>query len=167
MATVSHLLHPEAAQYLSTAFPQLVKANGTSFPVAGLAFDAAAAENAYWKTRALRYGTGNLTLTIDWYADTASTGVVRWIAAIAAVTPDTDSGDIETKALATAQSVDDTHLGTTGQRLHRASLTITNLDSLAADDVVFVRVGREANHANDTMAGDAIMVLATLAYSDT
>lgn len=167
MATVSHLLHPEAAQFAASAFPQLVRNTGTNFPVSGLAHDAAAAEDAYWKLRALRYGTGNLTIAIDWYADTASTGGVIWRAAAAAITPDIDTQDVETKALATANTVTDTHLGTTGQRLHRATITVTNLDSLALDDDIWVRIGRDAAAAGDTMAGDAVLTLATLSYSDT
>jgi len=69
--------------------------------------------------------------------------------------------------LATANTVTDTHLGTTGQRLHRASVTVSNLDSLAANDDLWVRIARDANNASDTMTGDAILVLATVSYSDT
>lgn len=167
MATVYQFLGPDAAQFASSAFPALVKNNGTNFPVLGLAHDAASIENAYWLIRAQNYGSGNLTLELDWYADTASTGVVRWGCQIAAVTSDSDTQDVETKAFATAQTVDDTHLGTTGQRAHRATIAVSNLDSLANGDLVWVKIYREANHANDTMTGDAILLLATLSYSDT
>lgn len=167
MATVSRELHPEGAQFLATAFPMIIRNLGTNFPVSALGYDAATSESAYWKLRALLYGSGNLTLDIDWYADTASSGAVVWQAAIAAITADTDTQDVETKAFATAQQVTDTHLGTTGQRLHRVSLTISNLDSLAANDDVWVRITRLGADAADTMAGDAFLVLATLSYSDT
>lgn len=167
MATVTHQLHPEGAAFLATAFPQFVKNNGTNFPVTGLAFDAAADEAAFWKFRATSYGAGNLTVTIDWYADTASSGDVIFDVQIAAITPDTDSQDVETDGLATANSVTDSHLGTTGQRVHRASVTVSNLDSLAADDLVWLRLNRDANNGSDTMSGDAIVLLVTVAYSDT
>jgi hypothetical protein len=167
MATVYRELHPEAAQFLASVFPQLAKVNGTNFPVSSLAFDAAADEAAYWKLEAANYGSGNLTARLFWYADTASSGVVRWEAAIAAVTPDTDTQDVETKALATATTTDDTHLGTTGQRLHQCDVTISNLDSIAARDVVWVRIRRIGSNAADTMTGDAMLALATLSYSDT
>lgn len=167
MATVSRDLAPEDAVFGSAAGPAYKKINGTNFPVSGLYYDAGADESAYFKLRALRYGSGNLTLDLDWYADTASSGDVIWGAQIAAITTNTDSQDVETDGLATASTVTDTHLGTTGQRLHRCTITISNLDSLAADDDVWLRIYRDADAAGDTMTGDAILTLATLSYSDT
>ena len=166
MADVYQQLDPGAAQFLSTAFPALVK-NGANFPVVGLAYDAAADEAAYWEWRAINYASGNVTVGIDWYADTASSGNIVWSVQLAAITPDTDSGDVETKALATANTVTDSHLGTTGQRLHRATVTVSNLDSLAANDEVWIRIARDADNASDTMTGDAVLVGATVSYLST
>lgn len=166
MATVFQEFDPAAAHLLSTAFPALVR-NGTNFPVTALAYDAAVDEAAFWGFRAINYGSGNLTVAIDWYADTASSGDVIWGVQIAAITPDTDTQDTETKALATANTVTDTHLGTTGQRLHRATVTVSNLDSIANGDDVWMRVYRDADAAGDTMTGDALLVKVTVSYSDT
>jgi hypothetical protein len=152
---------------LATAFPQLVKTNGTNFPVSGLAYDASTEESAFWKLVAENYGSGNLTLNLFWYADSASSGDVIFGAAIAVITPNTDSQDVETKAFATANTATDTHLGTTGQRLHQVAITISNLDSIAANDVVWLKIYRDADAAGDTMTGDAILVAAELTYSDT
>lgn len=167
MATVKHTLLPEEAQFLATAFPAYVKTNGTNFPVSGLAFDAATDEAAFWKFIAQNYGSGNLTVNIYWYADTASANDVIFDVQIAAITANTDTQDIETDGLATVQSVTDSHLGTTGQRLHLATVTVSNLDSLAADDLVFLRLNRDANNGSDTMTGDAIVVAVEVTYSDT
>lgn len=169
MATVRQILAPEEAQFLTSAFPQLIRPAGTNFPVFGLAYDASTDEAAFWKLRAMAYGSGNLTLNLAWYADTASTGNVVWEAQIAAITPNTDTQDVETDGLATLNYVQDTHLGTTGQRLHECTITISNLDSLAAGDVVWLRIARDANgtNATDDMAGDAILTLSELTYSDT
>jgi hypothetical protein len=167
MATVRQTFYPNGAEYLATAFPALVKNNGTNSPVKSLAFDAAATETAFWDWTATAYGSGNVTCYVVWYADTASSGVVRWDAAIAAITPDVDTQDVETKAFATSTSFDDTHLGTTGQRLHIATIVITNLDSLAADDEVQLKLSRLGAHANDTMTGDALVTKVRLTYSDT
>ncbi|MBI5035560.1 MAG: hypothetical protein HZB51_34140 [Chloroflexi bacterium] len=166
MTTTIQLL-PESAQFLGSAFPQYLKNSGSSFPVSGLAFDAATDESAFWKFKAINYTSGNLTLDIFWYADTASSANVVWEAQISAITPDTDTQDIETDGLATLNYVSDAHLGTTGQRLHKATITISNLDSLAADDIVHLRIARDANgtNATDDMTGDAILVMATLSYS--
>jgi hypothetical protein len=167
MATVSRDLAPEDAVFGSAAAPAYKKINGSNFPVSGLYFDAGADESAYFKLRALRYGSGNLTLDLDWYADTATSGAVIWGAQIAAITPDSDTQDVETDGMATAATVTDSHLGTTGQRLHRATITISALDSLAADDDVWLRIYRDADAGGDTLAGDAVLTLATLSYSDT
>jgi hypothetical protein len=169
MATVYHHLLPEEAQYLATAFPQYVKNNGTNFPVSGLAYDAGdnSNEKAFWKLIAVNYGSGDLTLDIFWYADTASSGDVLWSASISAITPNTDTQDIETDGLATASTVTDSHLGTTNQRLHKATITVSNLDSLAANDHVTISIMRDTTAANaDTMTGDTILVVAILSYSD-
>jgi hypothetical protein len=167
MATVSQLLLPEEAQFLGSSFAQFNKVNGTNLPVASLAYDATATEYAFWKWVAFNYGSGNITVDLVWYADTASTGVVRWEVAMAAITPDADTQDVETDTLATAQTVDDTHLGTVGQRLHRASVAIAGLDSVAAGDECWLRVGRIGGNAADTMAGDALLTSVRLSYSDT
>ncbi|MFI7630255.1 hypothetical protein [Microbispora rosea] len=167
MATVRQVLLPEAAQYLSSSFPAFDKVNGTNFPVARLLYDPSADEAAYWHLEALAYGSGNITVDIDWYAVNATSGVVRWGVALAAITPETDTTDAETKALATEQTVDDTHLGTTSRRIMRATLTLSNLDSIAAGDEAWLRVRRIGSATADTLANDAALTMIRLSYSDT
>jgi len=167
MGTVYQELDPRAASFLASAFPALVHANGTNFPVDGLAFDAASDEAAFFKWIATNYGSGNITLEIDWYADTATSGDAIFGAQLSAITPNTDTQDVETDGLATANTVTDTHLGTTGQRIHTCSITISNLDSIAAGDLVHLRLYRDADAAGDTMTGDAIVCGLRLSYSDT
>lgn len=167
VSTVTHVFDPAGGLLRSTAFPALVQANGTTIPVRGLAFDPDTEEAAFFRFLAVSYGSGNLTVTVDWYADTASSGDVIWGAALAAITPDADTQDVETDGLATAATVTDTHLGTTGQRLHRVTITVSSLDSLAADDDVTLRIYRDADDAADTMTGDAVLVRLTVSYSAT
>lgn len=167
MATVYHEFFARDGALRSTAFPQLVQADGTNIPVAGYAFDAATDEAVFFDFRAINYGSGNLTVDLDWYADTATSGNIVWGAQLAAITPDTDSQDVETDSLATANTVTDSHIGTVGQRLHRASITVSNLDSLASGDDVRLRIYRDADNASDTMTGDAILTRVTVSYSDT
>lgn len=167
MATVRMFLDPANAYGLATAFPNFTKINGTNLPVAGLAYDASTQENGFWQFPILSYGSGNITATVYWYADTASSGGVVWGGSIRAVTPDSDTQDVETDALATETNVADTHLGTTGQRLHQAPITISNLDSVASLDLVTLRLSRLTANGSDTMTGDAIVVAVVLSYSDT
>lgn len=167
MATNKQVLLPEEAQFLGSAFPAFDKVNGTNFPVSRLLYDAAVDEGAFWFLEATNYGAGNITVDLIWYATNATTGVVRWGVSIAAITPDSDSQDVETKALATEQTVDDTHLGTTSKRLHKATITVSNLDSVAAGDWVVIRVRRIGSNGADTMANDVALAQVRLAYSDT
>lgn len=167
MATVPGPIYAGEADFLPTLMPQLVKL-GTNYPDLGLAFDAANDEQAFWDLDVEKYASGNPTLEIEWVADTAITGDVVLEAAIACITPEADTQDITTKALATAQSVTDSHLGTTARRLHRATITITNLDSLAPGDKLKLRVRRLGNSSgSDTMVGDLIIVKMVFKYSDT
>ena len=165
MATITHQFDIQAGKLRTTLFPALVQANGTNYPVPGYAFDAAVDEAVFFQLVATDYGSGNPVLRIFWYADTATANDVVWGAQIAALTPG-DSQDIEADALATAQTVTDAAPGTVGFMV-RADLTITNLDSLAADDWVTLRLYRDADNGADDMAGDAIVVGLTLEYSDT
>lgn len=169
MATVYQQLTPEGASFLSTNFPQYKKVNGTNFPVTALYYDATTDEAAFWKFYANNYGSGNVTLTLFWYADTASSASVVWEAQLSCITPDADTQDVETDGLATLNFVQDTHLGTTGQRVHTCAITISNLDSLASGDLVHIRIARDANgtSATDDMTGDAALLLAVASYSDT
>lgn len=158
-------LTPGAAEYLAANFPQLNKINGTNIPVTALFFDAATKESAFWRFQISNYAGGNLTLTLLWYADTASASDVIWGCKIAAITPDTDTQDIETDGQASAQTVTDTHLGTTGQRLHTCAITISNLDSLASGDDLSIEVYRDAAAGGDTMTGDAGLVYGVVTWS--
>lgn len=168
MATVKHEFVPRDFVPASSNGGRFKAVAGTNFPVLGTYFDASTQQTVYVFFRAMSYGSGNLTLTLNWYADTASSGDVIWGAAIAAITPDTDTQDIEVnKAFDTATTVTDSHLGTTGQRVHTCAITISNLDSLAANDYVALKLYRDAANGSDTMTGDAIIVMAELSYSDT
>ena len=169
MATVAQYLAPEEAASGASAFPQYIKSSGTNFPVTGLAYDATAAETAYWKFQPINYGSGNITCDVIWYADTSTTSThgVTWQVAIAAITPGTDTTNVETKAFATAQSAS-TDLGSTNaQKLMKTTITISNLDSIAAVDEVWLSVNRLVSDANDDLTGDAILTSVRLAYSDT
>ena len=168
MATIyAPILQPENAAFPTSNFPTFNVTQGTNFPVSYLAYNDTADQDAFWKIPVISYGSGNLTLDIFWYADTASTNAVVWGAAIAAITPTTDSQDVETKAFATESTVTTSHLGTTGQREHKSTITISNLDSIATGDTLWIRVRRTGSSGSDTMTGDALFLMALLTYSDT
>jgi hypothetical protein len=168
MATVELPLAPGEAQFAASAFPQFVKTNGTNFPVVGLAYDATTAESAYWQFVPVAYGSGNITCDVVWYADTSTTAAhgVAWQVAVAAITPNVDTTNVETKAFATAQQAS-TDLGSTNaQKLMLTSIAISNLDGLAARDEVWLRITRLVTDAADDLTGDAIVTSVRLSYSD-
>jgi hypothetical protein len=170
MATVYIDIPVETAIPASTNGAQHKVVDGSNFAVRSIAFDGGSTdESVYFNLGKLaNYGSGNPTLSIDWYADTATTGNVVFGAAMAVITPNTDTQDVETKAFATANTQQDSHLGTTGQRLHTVDLVISNLDSLANGDDVWLHFFRKASDTtNDTMAGDALVTALRLSYSDT
>lgn len=166
MATVKLILTPSDADFPTTNPPAPTLVQGTNFPVAGLAFDTTTQETVFFSFVGLNYGSGNITCRVYWYADTATTGAIVFGASLAAITPNTDTQDIETKAFAVENTATDTHLGTTGQRDHHFDITISNLDSIAADDEVWLRLRRIPADAGDTMGGDAIVTKVVLSYSD-
>lgn len=149
----------------NTNSAQYYNVDGTNYPVTGYAFDAATDEDIFATFSAVGYGSGNLTVKLTWYADTATSNNCVWGAAIAAITASTDTQNIETDGLGTAATATDA-AGANAQSLQEASITVSSLDSLAAGDFVTLRVYRDANNASDTMAGDAILTQIVIEYSD-
>lgn len=167
MAEVTVELRPEHAEYdPGIAFPQLRRVDGVNFAFATLMYDAAVPESCFFFFRAARYGSGDLSIDFEWIAEFATMGQVVWGAALGAVTPDADAGALNLKALAAAQTVIDVHLGTNEKRLHRATLTLSNLDGLAEDDYVVLKIFRDATSGSDTLIGDAGLCKVAVRYSD-
>lgn len=167
MPTVYQALEPGDASFPTSNPAQPTEVQGTNFPVRGLAFDPTTQETAYFPFQAINYGSGNITCAVHWYADTATANSIVFGASLAAITPNTDTQDVETKAFAIENTASDTHLGTTGQRAHQFDITISNLDSIASGDWVCLRLRRVPADASDTMTGDAIVTRVLLSYSDT
>lgn len=147
-------------------FAQYKAVAGTNFPVESLAFDATTEETAFFTFPAINYGSGNLTVYIDWYADSASSGGVVFGASLAAITPNTDTQDIETKAFDTEVTAADTHLGTTGQRIHEFSIDLSELDDVAAGDLCVLRIRRKVSDGSDDMTGDCLVTGILVEYTD-
>lgn len=106
------------------------------------------------------YSSGG-TLRLKWRANTAISGDVVWKGAIA---PTIDlSTDDKDKVFNTVGTVTSTAPGTLDQaREATIALTMTNV---VASRAVTVMIGRDADNASDTMAGDAVLVAAVLEYT--
>lgn len=169
MATVKVPLLPGPYVIPSSNYPQSIPLAGSNFSREVLSFDGTTAETVYFQFDAINYGSGNLTVRIRWSTPAATTsGDVIFGAAIAAITPDTDTTDIETKAFGTAATVTDSHLGTTAKRVMTTTITISSLDSIAADDHCFLKFYRDAANVLDTInAVDVRVESIRLEWSDT
>lgn len=167
MAMIVHEFQPQDGVPPTSGYASFDVVAGTNFVIPCLDFDASTDESILWFFNATGYGSGNLTVQVQWYADTASSGDVIWAAQLACITPNTDTQDIETKAFGTANTVTDSHLGTTNQRLHSADITLSNTDSIAAGDYCVLKIYRDADAGGDTLTGDASLVKLVVSYSDT
>lgn len=169
MGTVVHALTPFDASFPGANPAGFKVVAGTNFPVESLAFDASTEETCYFKFRAVKYAGGDVTVRLRWYADTASSGGVAFGASVAAITPNTDTQDIETKAFDTETVGTDSHIGTTGQRLHETTITVpaADTDGMAEDDWCVLRLARKVADGGDDMTGDAHVVACDIEYSDT
>jgi hypothetical protein len=143
----------------TTLFAVLTRRVGASAPAEGInvwAFDAA----TIWYLDFLCVlrglsASGGLTFTLPWTAATATTGVTRWGIAIRRLQAGTD--DIDVAHTYDYNVLDATAPATSGFVLYSeiAFTTGVDMDSWANNELAIVRVRREANHANDTMAGNA------------
>src|ERR1044071_7615930 len=118
------------------------------------AFDGTTEETmVFGPLRAVRYGSGSVTARIRWGGASATSGDVKWGVSLACITPDNDTGSVASKAFATEATVVDTHLGTTADREMTTSVALSgaSLDSIAADDEVYVQIARKAADVLDTM----------------
>lgn len=169
MATVSLGFDPAGARLFSSGIPELVLINGTGTipdPTMGYAMDAAADEYFYFVFKVRNYGSGNLTLNVDWYSRSGSTtGDIVLSGAIGCLTSG-DTQSVESKTLATATTATSTVNGT-AKGPKTGAVTISNLDSITNGDVVKLRVGRVGSNGSDTMSGDAIIYWVEIQYSDT
>ena len=97
----------------------------------------------------------------------ATTGSVRFEGFVMAVT-DGDAQDVDADAFAATNSAGDTVPGTAGF-LGEFTITLTNADSLAANDFVVIRLNRDADGTTgtDDATGDCEVVAATLEYTTT
>lgn len=161
MGTVSVPIDISAARPDSTNTPELVFIAGTNFPQAGYAFPQSSSKAIYLQFRSLQYGSGNLTLVLRSYSRSGSTtGTVTWTAALAAVSSG-DAVSLEAKSFATSQNASST-VNSTAKGDTSTSITISNLDSLANGDDVWIKVTR----TDTSVTGDMILIGGDLSWSD-
>jgi hypothetical protein len=160
MATVAQIFEPKGFDLFSSNQPLMVLDNGTNFPASGYQFTANS-QAMYRRWTAYAYLSGNVTCRVRWRS-TSTTGNAQFSAAIAAITPG-DAQSVLTKALATATTTT-TAVGGTASMVNTTDVTISNLDSLAADDEVWLVISRGAS---TTVASGPVIESVTVIYAST
>lgn len=145
------IFKPFSAEFPSTNFPQILLSNRR--PV--LAFDATTSETCYWTAAAPTGITGTWTAVISYAMASATTGGVAFDIQVEAIT----SGDaIDTDATTsfdTANTGTDAGVPGTAGYMEQISVTLTNMDSVAAADYLRFSLARAVANATDTATGDA------------
>lgn len=120
-----------------------------------LEFDTTTQETIIFAGRIPRnYGGGNLVVSVDWMAATATSGTGGWDVTFER---DADGGDdMDADSFATAQTITAATVPATSGVIKTTSVTATagaaGTDSVAAGDSFRLRVRRDV--ANDTATGD-------------
>ncbi len=146
----------------------LYYADGTNYPIMGLEFPAGTDAEAGipFELREDYPGAGeSLIFTIEWHVNgTATTGTVQWDCQVGAITPETDTTDVEADALGTEATAQDTHLGTTAQRLHSIDVTVTDEQSAEVGDAMMLYVRRDVSE--DSVADPIVIKRILVGYDD-
>jgi hypothetical protein len=100
-----------------------------------------------------------LTVKLHWIAATATTGKVKWGVQFERMNTDLDADSFDTEA---NNGTGDTTSGTSGI-VTVSTITTANIDGLTAQDGFRLRIWRRpSDTTNDTMSGDAQLVLVHL-----
>lgn len=130
-----------------------------------LNFDAGQTEQVTWQLVMPANYASAPVLKVQYKMASATSGDIVLDSRIAAVTPG-DSTDVDAKAFGSANTATQTVAGTAGY-LKEVSITLTNADSLAAGDLIFVYLARTGAAAGDTATGDCEVVGVSLSYTTT
>lgn len=154
----------------NNAAPQLTRIKGSeSAPAKHImvaAFDAATDEHLWFQFRMPSdYASGG-AVKLLWMTNTASGNSVVWGTRIGAITPADADTPVE-HAEAAASTTTTAGNATEARRLIETAITLANLDSVAAGDLVALLVYRDADNGSDTLAADAELIAVVLEYTTT
>lgn len=123
-----------------------------------LAFDAATDEAAVFSSvMPDHYGAGGINVVLLWRATSATSGNVVWTVAVER--QDDEVLDTDADSFATAISATAATPATSGM-IQYTTIALSNaqIDGLLKNERFRLRITRDADHASDTMAGDAELV---------
>lgn len=136
--------------------------DGDNFPVSGLGFPVGDLRYAFYYGYLPDY-VSTLTIDLLWtQTGSPATGSVSWISGVAAITPG-DVTRLADKAFATGNFQNSSALA--DQLVQKTTITVTNTDSLAAGDLLIVRIYREPSLV--TCGGTAVLIAVSINYTGT
>lgn len=149
MATTRAVLTPLSAEFPASAYAALTTVNARP----ALAFDAATDESVLWTFIAWQGISGALTAVLTLSGNAASANSTYWEVSLEAV----GAGESATTDSFATVNTGNVAMDATQGETSSLSITLTNDDSIAAGDLVRIRVTRDANHASDNFAADAYL----------
>lgn len=120
-----------------------------------LAFDASSVESASWTFRAPQGLSGSLSLVVSYFMASATSGNIDFEASVEAIS-EGDAHDLDAGTyFSTVNTMTADAVPATQGYMGEFTISLTNADSIAAGDVVTIKLERDADDAtNDTASGD-------------
>lgn len=159
MARTVVSLTPGSADFPASNFPQLSQIDATRRRLV-LAYDAATDEAAWWTFAAPQGLTAPITAIITYFMASATSGSVRFECVVEAVT-DGDAIDLDAADSFDATNNAGATVPATQGNPDQISIILTNNDSMTAQDMVRVKINRDADGTTgtDDAAGDCYVTL--------
>ena len=141
----------------------IIESTGTYTPRFRAAYFDDAVDDAVYFTFVApsEMASGNWTLDVYWFSDETANEAVYWGADISATT-EADADDVYEQAAGTTQVAGEVPDQTEATRLVKTTITISNLDSVAAGDLVTLRFYRDGDHASDLHTNEAYAIVIKL-----
>lgn len=128
------------------------------------AFDGAGTTKEYlwWYFRMPSDYSSAPIVKLQWMLNAITSNTVNWEVSIGAITPADADTPVEHANAAISEATDAAN-NTEARRLIESSITLANVDSVVAGDLVFLLVARDP--ANDTATQDAELIAVVLEYT--
>lgn len=166
MATGTIILPIQAAKISGAFITNPMRINGGTNAWSLLA-SATQTESAFWQFRMLQNYASGLVAKLQYSMASATADKVDMEVEVMA-TSDGDAADVDTASFDSVNEVSGgkTVPGTAGY-LDEISIALANADSVAAGDLVYIRLNRDHDDADDTATGDLELRAFSLEYTTT
>lgn len=154
MATTRMVFTPMHFDHATAGLTTITASGGVPRPV--LAFDAATDEMVVFTQIAPQGLTGALSAILTLAGGAASTNSTYWEVSLEAFT----DGEVDIDSADSFDTVNTGNVAMPATQGHTKTLaiTLTNADSVAAGDLIRLKISRDANNASDNFAGDAYLL---------